>query len=153
MDFHPFLTHFPIAILVFYTLTEIVNSFVPRKEILRISLFLLVAGVVMLFPALLTGNMAAQRFIDSALELELVKTEAVSLHEDIATLTVIFFSIVFIAKIKTLFRAFKAEFNYSPTIQERSLNFILAIVGCILIFLTGYFGGVLVYIHGIGVAH
>lgn len=152
MDLHPLLTHFPIALLVFYTLSEIVNSIIPRKEILRISLFLLVAGTVMLFPALLTGNIVAQRFMDLAVGVEVVKADAVSRHENMATLTVIFFSILFISKIKTLLLAFKVEFNYSPTMQERSFNLVFAIIGCLLIFSTGYYGGVLVYIHGIGVA-
>jgi uncharacterized membrane protein len=147
-QFHPIVVHFPIALLSFYVLFEIVTLFLKNKEFEKFVLILLLAGTLAGLAAVLTGNQAEEFAED---KFEKAKTgmssetieNVIEEHEEYATITLWFFAALSALRIGLLVTK---KFNRTFKI----LFVVLALVGGFLIYQTGAHGGVLVYKYGIG---
>lgn len=61
-DIHPIVVHFPVALLVTYSLLEIIGIILNREFLNKSALLILCLGVFTAFLAVLTGNQAATDF-------------------------------------------------------------------------------------------
>lgn len=143
-ELHPRIVHFPIALFILYSIFEI-SGIVLKKEFLSKAAYItLIMGIIAALLAVLTGNQAQ----DAAKLILNSKTpgilEAIEKHQDFATITIWYFSIVFILRTNLLI---KKKFNSN----WKYLFIGLSLIGCYLIYSTGYYGGELVFKHGIGV--
>lgn len=147
MDFHPFVVHFPVALLVVYSILEI--FLVGRKNPDFWNSFkdwILAIGLAGAFLSLLTGSIAEEGLI--------VKSNIVEAHEAVAQLTTAIFSFLLVARISLRLLSKK------PELLENGLGFIkgpillannrfvlagLALLGLISLSLTGALGAALVY--------
>lgn len=140
---HPRIVHFPIAFFIFYFFIE-TSGIVLRKDfLLKAAYIILIAGVVTSLFAVLSGNKAQE--IAKLLLKENSKslTDLIEQHEEFATITLWYFTAVL------FFRTYlmvKKKF-------ETSLKYILIILGLLgfyLIYMTGLYGGNLVFKYGLG---
>lgn len=145
---HPVIVHFPIALLTFYVIFEIVTYFLGKPEYEKFVVILLVAGLLAGVFAVLTGNQAEEiaegkyENSQSVLNYEQID-EAIEEHEEYATKTLWFFVALSVLRIGFII---KKKFD-----KKIKLIFVLlALVGGYLIYQTGSHGGILVYKYGIG---
>jgi len=142
-ELHPFIVHFPIALLSLYIVLEIITYFIKNETLNNITTWILLFGIITSVNAVLTGNQAehlASSFLDSTMTLV---EESIEEHEQFATYTLWYFLVLlvvryFIIQKKKMNKIFKG------------VLIILALCGGILIFMTGISGGKLVYQFGIG---
>lgn len=141
-ELHPKIIHFPIAFFVLYFLFE-TSGIILNKEYLSKSAFIVLAlGVFFSLLSVLTGNQAHQVVkqvqIDAALYNDLIEQ-----HELFATITLWYFLGVLIARAYlTIKKKFVDKLRY--------LFIFLGLIGSVLIYMTGSFGGELVFKYGIG---
>lgn len=142
-ELHPFVVHFPIAMLSLYIVLEIVTYYIKNETLNNITTWILLFGIVTAVNAVLSGNQAehiASSLIDAT---STIVEESIEEHEQFATLTLWYFLILvviryFLVQKKKMTKLFKA------------VLIILALCGGILIFQTGTTGGKLVYKYGVG---
>lgn len=129
---HPMLVHFPIALIVFGFLTDIA-SLLFRKEVCltRAGLYMLVAGTVMAFAALLSGTLFTSEMSGTAGDVK-------ETHELFAWLTLGLLVITSSIRVYLLLK--KPD---SPVMMWTS--FALYGLSCISVSITGYLGGTLVF--------
>lgn len=140
---HSEIIHFPIAILILYSLFEILGILL-KKEFLQKSAHLLLAiGVVVSIAAVLTGNQAAEAAELIKNKIRVYPAELIEEHETYATITLWYFSVILIFRTYlVLKKKFKGILQY--------LFILLVLIGSFLIYETGNHGGKLVYKYGIG---
>lgn len=147
MDFHPFLVHFPIALLFVYSILEI--FLVGRKNPDFWNAFkdwTLAIGLLGAFLSLLTGSIAEENL--------LVENDIVGAHELFAQLTTAIFSFLLVVRVSL------RMFSKKPELLENGLGFMktpllftnnrfvlagLALLGLISLSFTGALGAALVY--------
>ena len=170
MNIHPLFVHFPIALLVVYTFLEVgsllvlgilrvfrregpsVGVLLSGKSFHDIKAFLVVMGTALAFVTLQTGEWAEHalrtttsegvRFATSSSPFRLIE-----MHSSFATASVAVFTILAVAYICRLawFRKFKI-FNFvSELVLNPWIRVILALVGAVLILITGALGGAITY--------
>lgn len=140
-NLHSKVIHFPIAILVLYSFTEIIGILIKNIFLQRGAHLLLAIGVLTAVAAVLTGNQAAELAKTNSGLLD-VKT-LVEQHETYATITLwYFFALLVLRTYLVLKKHFLGlvKFIFIP----------LVLVGCYFIYQTGEHGGELVYKYGIG---
>lgn len=147
MDFHPFIVHFPIALLVVYSILEI--CLIGRKNPDFWNAFkdwTLAIGLVGAFLSLLTGSIAEENL--------LVESNIVEMHELFAQLTTAIFSFLFVARVSLRLLSKKPEllenglgFMRGPVMlaNNRFILAGLALLGLVSLSLTGALGAALVY--------
>ncbi len=147
MDFHPFIVHFPIALLAVYSILEI--FLVGRKNPDFWNSFkdwILAIGLAGAFLSLLTGSIAEENL--------LVENNIVEAHEVVAQLTTAIFSFLLVARISLRLLSKKPEllenglgFMRSPILlaNNRFVLAGLALLGLISLSFTGALGAALVY--------
>ncbi len=147
MDFlahlHPEVVHFPIAFFLIYVLLEITGTVLKKDFFSKAAHLFLFLGVLGAVAAVLTGNAAESAANGLAKEGLSIPKEAIGHHEDYATFTLWYFSGLLV--LRTMYVLKK---KYSGKIKY--LFIVLSIIGGLLIFKTGQFGGKLVYKYGIG---
>ncbi|RJP60933.1 MAG: DUF2231 domain-containing protein [Ignavibacteriales bacterium] len=139
-ELHPQIVHFPIAILILYSVLEIIGILFNNEFLQKTSFLLLVIGVVSAVGAVLTGNQAAEF---AKLNSDLPIATLIEDHETYATITLwYYFAILILRTYLTLKKKFEGllKFIFIP----------LVLIGCYLIYETGEHGGKLVYEYGIG---
>lgn len=139
-ELHPQIVHFPIAILILYSVLEIIGILFNNEFLQKTSFLLLVIGVVSAVGAVLTGNQAAEF---AKLNSDLPIATLIEDHETDATITLwYYFAILILRTYLTLKKKFEGilKFVFIP----------LVLIGCYLIYETGDYGGKLVYEYGIG---
>lgn len=137
---HPMVIHFPIALFVVYTLLEFIALFFKNGNFSKVILIILGMGVFFAILAVLTGNKAAE-----ACE-KLVPpdvSEIIETHETFATITLFFYATLFLIKFYVV-----TKLETGRLLKYAFL--ILTLIGNIFIYLTGYYGGQLVFKHGVG---
>lgn len=150
---HPKLVHFPVALLFTGGLLELVAVISGKKIWSNTALLLLGLGVISSIAALISGEQAALQ----AKELMTAGSPAYSLytgeiekHENAATMVVWVFTLLLFIRgwmfIKLDIR--KQTLNAAGFL--RILSVLLVLTGFYYLYLTGEFGGNLVYKHGIG---
>ena len=146
MDFlskiHPVLVHFPIVLFVLYSLSEIAALFYKEKNFNKVVTVLLALALFFAVGAVLTGNRAAE--ISKGL-LTSVQSEILETHETLATLSLFYYAALFFIKFYLLTKK-----KFEGIIKYVFLAIVL--IGNIFIYLTGYYGGRLVFEYGIGTA-
>lgn len=138
---HSKVIHFPIAFFMLYFLFE-TSGIILKKDFLTKSAFIvLVLGVIFSVLSVLTGNQAFE-----AAKTSLQKNGLISLieqHELFATITLWYFFFILISRTYlTVKKKFEGKIMYAFVL--------LGLIGCVLIYLTGIYGGELVYEYGIG---
>lgn len=141
-ELHPKVIHFPIAFFILYFLFE-TSGIILSKEYLSKSAFIVLAlGQFFSLLSVLTGNQAHEMIkqiqIDAA-----VYNEFIEQHELFATITLWYFLGVLIAR--TYFTIKKKFVN-----KLRYIFVFLGLIGSVLIYMTGSYGGELVFKYGIG---
>jgi len=137
---HPVIVHFPIAMLTLYSVFEIISLFYREKNFQVILLLFLGTAVLSGLAAVLTGNQAAQ-LCGNLLNAE--QKNIINAHETFASAALFYYSFLFFVK---LYLVNKKKF-------EGGIKYIylsMIIIGNIFIYLTGYYGGRLVFEYGIG---
>jgi uncharacterized membrane protein len=141
-DLHPKVIHFPIAFFILYFLFESTGILLKKEYLLKSAFIVLILGLFFSLISVLTGNQAHQVVkqvqIDSALHNDLIEQ-----HELFATITLWYFVAV------SVFRTYLLVNNKFVN-KIRYVFIILGLVGSLLIYLTGTFGGELVFKYGIG---
>ena len=138
-DIHPRVVHFPIALLVTYSVLEIVGILFKKEFISKSALLILCVGVATSLLAVLTGNQAANNFTFWTDESSVLLND----HQTFATFLLWFSAIVCGMRIY-----FIVKKKISGKIKY--LFLILSLVILFLVYQTGSYGGDLVKRFGIG---
>ena len=141
-ELHPRIIHFPIAFFILYFLFETTGILLKKEYLLKSAFIVLILGVFFSLLSVLTGNQAhevvKQIQIDAALYNDLIEQ-----HELFATITLWYFVAVLVFRTYLLVKK-----KFVNRIQYTFI--ILGLIGSLLIFLTGTYGGELVFKYGIG---
>ncbi|MCC6639346.1 hypothetical protein IT409_02190 [Candidatus Falkowbacteria bacterium] len=162
MNFHSMFVHFPIALLMIYSLFEFVSfKFITKYENwFYIKATFLIIGFATAFPALLTGGILE----DLSERQGTYEHRLIELHSTFAGATTIFYGLIAFVYIIALIaqvakvRNYVALLNFMPAwwgnlfqdacqncvaIIKRQYLWITALIGIILISITGGLGGIL----------
>ena len=134
---HPIVVHFPIALLCASVAFDTLASRWPTGGLRETSLYTLLAGVMAAGLAVVTGGM----------EEDLAKRagapeSVLELHESLGTVTLVVFVVLLGLRLAMQLGWFK---------EVRVLSLGLGAIGIVILGLTGYWGGELVYSYGTGV--
>jgi len=138
-DWHPIIVHFPITLVVVSLLFQTLSMTLPRYVSQITGLMILWLGAISAFLASITGEKAYSSL--QSLEIGTIK-EVIGQHEDLANITT-WSTIIFVFGWTFLYLKFKDR-NWINWIILTGLTIL-----CILVLLTGFMGGDLVYTHGI----
>lgn len=134
---HPIVVHFPIALLCAAVAFDALASRWPAGGLRETSLYTLLAGVMAAGLAVVTGGM------EEDLAKQAGAPESVlELHESLGTVTLVFFVVLL---------GLRLVMQWGWLKEIRALTLGLGAIGIIILALTGYWGGDLVYTYGIGV--
>lgn len=134
---HPLLVHFPIALVIFGFLAELVFLFFKKETSLsKMGYYLLIVGTLAAIVTWLTGN-----FFTS--ELEGAAGKIRDSHELFATITLGFLLVTSVLKTSLLMLK-----NENPTLK--TLAFVFYGIAAVSVSITGYLGGSLVYDYMLG---
>ncbi len=140
---HPRLVHFPIALFILYFFLEASGTLLKKEYLTVTAYIILIAGVVTALCAVLTGNQA------QSLAKQLLKNNygnfvsSINLHGEFATITLWYFSAILVLRTYLILKKkFDGKLKY--------IFIPLGALGCYLIYITGIYGGELVFKHGIG---
>lgn len=158
MDLHPIIIHFPIALLTIYGLLELIR---PKKLLENKSWFyvksaFVILGVISIFFALSSGDVASSQFADKTMH------KVIEVHENLASISATIFTILAATYLLTwmdwefkekinkahngkLEKPWKYLIKIKNLIHNTPLIWILAIIGLVAITMTGALGGALVY--------
>jgi len=138
-DIHTKAVHFPIALLITYSLLEIIGITFSRKLITQSAFVVLITGIIGIFISVLTGNQAfeAYQYWDEA------SSNIFNSHQYYANITTWFF--VFLTLIRT-FLVVKKKFHG----VMKYLFIILSAIGILFIYKTAVYGGELINKFGVG---
>ncbi|MBI3597498.1 MAG: DUF2231 domain-containing protein [Nitrospirae bacterium] len=134
---HPTVVHFPIALLFTAVFFEIFGFWIRRESYRQFGLWLLILGLVSGIVASAVGFWGEEAVVATG-----VPQKAVDRHESLAVITLVVFALL-------LFVRWRVRDPWS--VRNRTVYFILAVLGVLLLGTTGYFGGDLVYRYGAGV--
>ncbi|MGD9897928.1 MAG: DUF2231 domain-containing protein [Calditrichaceae bacterium] len=136
---HPQVVHFPIALFLTAVLAELFSLFWQKSFFSKVSLLLLILGSVTAFMAVITGEAAAE----TARQINGIET-LLQAHQNAGEMAAWYFLVLTI--IKTGLLMFGKDI-----LPWRLIVSIGLIIGAVLIYRTGLFGGQLVYEKGAGV--
>lgn len=134
---HPIVVHFPIALLCASVAFDILARRWPAGGFRDTSFYCLLAGALGAALAVVTGGME-----EELAERAGAPESVLELHESLGTVTLI----VFVA---LLGLRLAMQRGWIKDIPPLTLG--LGVIGVVLLALTGYWGGELVYVYGIGV--
>lgn len=148
-DLHPIFVHFPIALLVFYSIIKIIplSRWLPKIMWRDIERFLLVFGTLGAFVSLSTGEIAEEMFR--------VNHQLVEAHATFAVISVWLYGALIVGEVASFLVS--RQFFVTQRYMTRSIAFVnsflcdgffarlIAFVAFVSILLTGLLGGVLVY--------
>jgi uncharacterized membrane protein len=138
MDWHPLIIHYPIALLPLSPLCDLAALSLRRREGHHLAYGLMVIGALSACAAVLSGNAAAEGYWHGSAAVE------ISAHEDLATWTLLLALGAALGRLPMQLRG-----AFSGRVLYVWLGIGLLIGG--LVVYTGYLGGELVYVHGVGV--
>jgi uncharacterized membrane protein len=133
---HPIVVHFPIALLCVSVAFDALASRWPTGGLRESSLYTLLAGVMSAVLAVATGGME-----EDLAERAGAPKAVLELHESLGTVTLV----VFVALL-----GLRLAMQWGWLKEIRSLTVGLGVIGIVILALTGYWGGELVYTYGIG---
>lgn len=142
-ELHPFVVHFPIALLTLYIGLEVTTYFIKNDTLDNFTTLILLLAIFTAVNAVLTGNQAEQVASSVMDKAPAVVKETIEHHEEFATYTLWYFLVILVI------RYYLVQKN-KMTRLFKMLIIILALLGGILIFQTGFTGGKLVHKYGVG---
>lgn len=138
MPWHPVLLHFPIALLTAAVTVDAAALLWRRPNWQRGAYALLVAGTVGAAAAVLSGNADASAYRQTDV------AAAIQDHEDLGTATLLLFLIMVLGRLPGILRP--RQHRWAPWLWLAA-----GLLGLVLLYLTSYHGGGLVYERGVGV--
>jgi uncharacterized membrane protein len=143
-ELHPRIVHFPIAFFIIYFIFE-TSGIIFKKDFLnKAAYIILIIGIITALLAVLTGNQAqnaAKLILNGKIS---GISEAFEKHEEYATITLWYFTALFVLRTYLIInKKFNSSWKY--------IFIGFGLIGCYLIYSTGYYGGELVFKHGIGI--
>lgn len=139
---HPKIIHFPIAFFILYFLFESFGIILRKEFLQKSAIIILILAILFSVMAVLTGNQAYEIVKQQQTDTVLYK-DFILKHELYATITLWYFIAILFFRIYFLIKK-----NFEGKIKF--LFIILGFVGSVLIYLTGAYGGELVFKYGIG---
>jgi len=138
MPWHPIFIHFPIALLSAAVVTDAAALLLHRQAWHRIAYALLAAGTAGAAASVVSGNADAAGYRESGV------AAAIQEHEDLGTATFLLFLIALLGRLPRLLR---------PRVATGSMWIWVTVggVGLVLLALTSFHGGELVYDEAVGV--
>ena len=138
-DIHTKAVHFPIALLITYSLLEIIGLIFNKKLFTQTAFVVLITGIIAIFIAVLTGNQAfeAYQHWDEA------SSNIFNSHQFYANITTWYF--VFMVVLR-MFLVVKKKFNG----VIKYLFILFALIGIFFIYKTAEYGGELINKFGVG---
>jgi uncharacterized membrane protein len=149
MNIHPLFVHFPIGLLVVYCLLELVRfkKFLNSSNFRFLKGFLSITGLLAAGGAVITGYLAKE-IISPTIEV----SRLIETHETFAQMTFLIFSIlagayfVYFIGISNYSKLIpKFLYSIAHFIRESWLTPLIALLGLILITITGGLGAAIVY--------
>ncbi|TCZ77088.1 hypothetical protein E0485_11520 [Paenibacillus albiflavus] len=140
---HPLIVHFPIALLFIGAILQLAALWKP-KMLNNIANIFLISGFVTGIFAYMTGD-GGERFARQVFGTD--KT-AIGIHEKYAMLTLLVFGLIVLVKLYQTFPLvprLKKYAKYSLSKFFIPVLLVLSLAGGTLVFLTGHYGGELVY--------
>lgn len=138
-DFHPFLVSFPIVLIVLVFSLEMYAKLKRDQSVSSFNFILLAVLVLSVFFAYFSGNYASSLITGKLYELHNPK---IDFHHLLATVTLFLVIIPLV---------FKLSLKSNPKQALEVIYWLSLILVLISILTTGYFGGSLVFDHGVGV--
>lgn len=138
MDWHPFIVHYPIACLTLSPLCDLAALCLRWKEWHHLAYGLIVLGALASCAAVLSGNAAAEGHWEGPAAAE------VAAHEDLATWTLLVALGIALGRLPLHLRG---QLQGWPLYGWIGIGVAVGVLAI----LTGYFGGKLVYVYGVGV--
>ena len=136
-NLHPFLTHFPIALLSLSIVSECAARILNREEFSRVGWWTQLAGTIGLAAAAVTGTLAGQ-----SVEVVPAGKPYLEMHQEIAFVTLTVFAIL-------LFWRIASRTKRPP---GHDMLFLVIFTGGVLALWAGaWYGGEMVYRFGAGV--
>ena len=134
---HPIIVHFPIALLCASVAFDVLARRWPTGSFRDTSLYCLLAGVLSAVLAVVTGGME-----EELAERAGAPESVLELHESLGTVTLVVFAVLL---------GWRLAMQWGWVKDIPSLTLGLGAIGLVMLALTGYWGGELVYTYGIGV--
>lgn len=164
VELHPIIVHFPIALLIVGVLLDFLALFLRRAHLVAAATWCLGFGTIGLLAAELSGQLIEDQ-VNRALAGDLL-----SMHKTFALLTVITFVTLFVLRLfwfsprilTFLSPAIPVAQRMGKSLRLRmaalggnarlfvGLYLLLSVGGLVLLAITGYLGGSMVYDHGVG---
>lgn len=141
-ELHNKIVHFPIAIFVLYFVFELIGTVFNKDYLLRAAFILLITGTLCAVLSVLTGNQAMYLTLNS-ISKEHFLNQFIERHENYATFSLWYFTAIMFFRIYLMT---KKKFVG----QYQVIFVLLSFIGAVLILITAYTGGILVYDFGIG---
>ncbi len=136
---HPMIVHFPIALLIFGFIADLISIIFKKDFFGKAGLYLLIFGTLGVIAAFLSGNIAG----DGLTEAGPLKN-AIESHQNAALISLWIMAITtFLRIIFIMIKKYDGVFKW--------IVLILFFSGVLSIARTGYFGGELVFKHAAGV--
>ena len=135
---HAILIHFPIALLVVGFLSELVAIFINKDFFKKVAFYLLLVGALGAISAYISGSYAGEGIEEGPLKAPM------ELHEQAALIT------LWLSIITALF----SVLIYFFKVQNNKVKYVAIFLYALLVasvVQTGYYGGQLVYSHGVGI--
>lgn len=142
-DLHPLVIHFPIALLIAYSVFVLL-SFWKLNRYFPAAIVILLLGVIGGVISVLSGNQAAEVFQRENTLISPLILNAISDHEFFATVTLWLYIFILSASFYLFIKGLLDK-------KKLLLLFVLSLVGSFLVYTTGTIGGKLVYEYGVGV--
>jgi uncharacterized membrane protein len=132
------IVHYPIALLPLSPLCDLCALWLRRRDGHHLAYALMILGTLVACATVLSGNAAAEGHRESGV------AEQIALHEDLATWTLLLGLVISLGRMPLHLRG---------RLEGWPLYGWIGVGGLVgfLVVLTGYYGGELVYVHGIGV--
>ncbi|MFQ5583136.1 MAG: DUF2231 domain-containing protein [Calditrichia bacterium] len=135
---HPVIVHFAIALLSTAIVLDLLYLLSGKEQFRQVSKYLLIAGTLSAVGAVLSGNHEVQS-IQKIPEFE----QLIESHQTSGTWTMwIFIAVTILRFVFEKFRFFSKPLKW--------IYYLLGVIALVFLFRTGFLGGEMVYIHGIG---
>ena len=170
-ELHPIFVHLPLALLPAAVGLRIAHAVFPRAGLRIAAILLLLAGVGFGLLAKESGEAAEHRAEQASRRVEDIRVAGsipqlvadgslLETHAELAENTVLIFGLLLAAEAALLFLSYPAFARWRGTFSlplpaqriAGGLWIVLAVASLALVVLTGFYGGKLVYEHGVGVA-
>ena len=138
MDLHPILVHYPVAFLSVYAIFELLNTKMlsRRPHWFYIKGTLVIIGTMGAFLALVSG-LFSPNYVDGM--------EIMEMHKKFAFLTTFVFLVISAFYALVWFGGERSQFWTWKILSNRRVMVPLALLGLLLILITGGIGGAMVY--------